>query len=510
VPRLRLTLGVLALVSGGLLCSSGAGVAWGQCQADELAKLLADDGAEGDQFGYSVAICGDTTVIGAHQDDDNGERSGSAYVFRFDGSHWVQEARLLPADGAPYDFFGYFVAISNDTAVIGAYGDDDHGTDSGSAHVFQFDGANWLPQAKLLAGDGAEGDYFGRCLAIDGDAAVIGAPWDDDQGSKSGSAYVFRFNGSEWVEEAKLLPGDGAAGDYFGRYTGISGETIVVGAYGDDDYGSGSGSAYVFQYDGSSWTQVAKLLPGDGAASDHFGFSVAISGDIAVIGAYQDDESGSNSGSAYAFEKPPEGWTDMNESAKLAPSDGEALDEFGVAMALSGNTAVIGAYRDGDNGTYSGSAYIFRFDGAVWHEEAKLLAHDGTEGDRLGRAVAIYGHTAVVGSYADDDNGLDSGSVYAFHGLSDCQPNGRLDICDIAEGTSEDENGNGVPDECECVGDLDGDGNTDHSDLGILLADWGCVGSEPNDCPGDLDGDFDTDHSDLGILLADWGCGVGP
>ncbi|MDP7032835.1 MAG: FG-GAP repeat protein, partial [Gemmatimonadota bacterium] len=173
------------------------------------AKLLAADGAASDYFGFSVSISGDTAVIGAAWDDDNGSYSGSAYIFRFDGKQWIQEAKLLAADGAADDHFGFSVSISGDTAVIGAYYDDDNGTASGSAYIFHFDGTQWIQEAKLLAADGDEGDWFGSSVSISGDTAVIGARSDDDNGSYSGSAYIFHFDGTQWIQEAKLLAADG-------------------------------------------------------------------------------------------------------------------------------------------------------------------------------------------------------------------------------------------------------------------------------------------------------------
>jgi parallel beta-helix repeat protein len=418
----------------------------GACQANEVAKLLASDGAAGDELGCSVGISDNTALIGAFHDDDNGADSGSAYVFRYDGSNWIGQAKLLPFDGAADDRFGEAVAISGDTAVIGARRDDDNGENSGAVYVFRFDGSDWALQAKLLPSDGAAGDGFGRSVAISGNTAVIGATGDDDNGTNSGSAYVFRYDGSDWVEEAKLLASDGAASDLFGFSASIYGDSALIGAEDDDDNGDNSGSAYVFRYDGLTWAQEAKLLPADGEPRDYFGCSVAISGDAAVVGAYNGNDNGATSGSAYVFRYDGSNWS--NE-AKLLASDSAGGDNFGWSVAISGDTAVIGAKWDDDNGEDSGAAYVFRYDGANWVEQAKLLASDGAADDTFGRSVAISGGTAVIGADGDDDNGSYSGSAYVFHGLSDCQPNGTLDICDINNGTSQDCQPNGIPDECD-------------------------------------------------------------
>jgi len=268
----------------------------------EQSKLLASDGAKEDWFGLSVSIDGDYALIGAYGDDDYGDYSGSAYVFKRDGTTWTQEAKLLASDGADGDYFGCSVSIDGDYALIGAYGDDDNGDYSGSAHVFKRDGTTWTQEAKLLASDGAYTDCFGCSVSIDGDYALIGAIGDDDNGASSGSAYVFKRTGTSWSEEAKLLPSDGAKEDWFGLSVSIDGDYALIGA-STNWINAGTGSAYVFKRDGTTWTQEAKLLASDGADGDYFGKSVSIDGDYALIGAYGDDDNGADSGSAYVFKK---------------------------------------------------------------------------------------------------------------------------------------------------------------------------------------------------------------
>jgi len=281
----------------------------------QLAKLTAKDGTWNDYFGYSVAVSDGIAVVGAYLDDDAGDNSGSAYVFEMsdssDETSWTQVAKLTAADAFTGDYFGRSIAISDGTIVVGAYRDSDKGSNSGSAYVFEksdsSDETSWTQVAKLTADDGAASDYFGVAVAISDGTIVVGAHQDDDKGSGSGSAYVFEKSDSSdatsWTQVAKLTAADGAASDYFGRSIAISDGTIVVGAYLDDDKGSGSGSAYVFEKsdssDETSWTQVAKLTADDGAVSDRFGYSVAISDGIAVVGAYYDI---SYRGSAYIFE----------------------------------------------------------------------------------------------------------------------------------------------------------------------------------------------------------------
>jgi hypothetical protein len=246
-----------------------------------------------------VSVSGDVAVIGAFQDDDNGTDSGSAYVFRWDGAEWRQEQKLLPDDGMPGDWFGYSVSVAGEVAVIGAYHDDDNGAFSGSAYVFRWDGAEWLQEQKLLPDDGEPGDNFGNSVSVSGDVAVIGAWMDDDNGIGSGSAHMFRWDGAEWLQEQKLLADDGTTDDWFGSSVSVSGDVAVVGARRVDD---SSGSAYVFHRDGAAWLQAWKLLADDGANGDFFGRSVSVSGGVAVFGASGDDDNGSDSGSAYVFD----------------------------------------------------------------------------------------------------------------------------------------------------------------------------------------------------------------
>jgi nucleoside-specific outer membrane channel protein Tsx len=264
-------------------------------------KLTASDGAADDQFGYSVAIAGDYALVGARFDDDKGVDSGSAYIFKRDGTSWNQQAKLTASDGAAGDRFGYSVAIAGEYALVGALYDDDKGVNSGSAYIFKRDGTSWNQQAKLTASDGAAGDQFGWSVAIAGDYALVGALYDADKGVNSGSAYIFKRDGISWNQQAKLTASDGAAGDQFGHSVAIAGEYALVGAHLDDDNGTDSGSAYIFKRDGTSWNQQAKLTASDGAAGDQFGYSVAIAGDYALVGARLDDDNGSASGSAYIY-----------------------------------------------------------------------------------------------------------------------------------------------------------------------------------------------------------------
>jgi hypothetical protein len=393
----------------------------------ERQKLLASDGNATDVFGYSVSISGDYAIVGAYGDDGY---KGSAYIFRWDGTNWSQQAKLTASDGAAWDLFGCSVSISGDYAIVGAYGDNGY---KGSAYIFKRDGTSWSQQAKLLASDGAANDYFGVSVSISGDYAIVGAYYDDGKGS----AYIFKRDGASWSQQAKKTASDGVASDYFGYSVSISGDYAIVGAYGDEDNGNLSGSAYIFKRDGTSWSQQAKMTASDGAAGDNFGYSVSISGDYAIVGAYLDDDKGADSGSAYIFKRDGTSWS---QQAKLLAADGNASDNFGWSVSISGDLAIVGAHQYYSGGT--GKAYIFRRDGTNWSEQQKLTASDGAAEDDFGFSVSISSDYAIVGAAADDDNGNNSGSAYVFKEV----------VCPAA--------------------DLSGDCFVDFADFAIMAAQW--------------------------------------
>ena len=439
---------------------------------DQLAKLLPDDGTAEDLFGHSVAISGAIAIVGTPYDDDNGIDSGSAYLFEIsDPANPTQLLKLLPDDGATHHDFGVSVAISGATAIVGADRDDDNGNASGSAYLF--DTASGQQIAKLLPNDGAMNDRFGISVAISGSTAIVGALLNDDNGTNSGSAYLFDISDPKNpVQIAKLLPNDGAANDQFGTSVAISGAIAIVGAYFDDDNGESSGSAYLF--DSTTGRQLSKLLPDDGAEGDQFGASVAISGATAIVGVPFDDDNGSGTGSAYLFDT-----TTGRQIAKLLPDDGAAFDNFGnfgISVGISGATAIVGAYHTDDNGIWSGSAYLF--DTAAGQQIAKLLPNDGAEFDTFGISVAISGATAIVGAPWNNDNGDLSGSAYLFDPAGAPSPgdlncDGEINAFDIEPFLlalfEPDEYPNQYPD-CDInLADINGDGSINAFDIEPFL-----------------------------------------
>jgi hypothetical protein len=374
----------------------------------QQAKLTGGDGTANDVFGSSVAISGNSVAIGAPYDDIGANSDqGSAYVFT---ALWGQKQKLTAVDGMAADHFGNAVSISGSALVVGASADN---SGQGSAYVFTRDsfGSTWPQQIKLSASDGAPWDSFGGAVAIFNDTIVVGAPYDDlGANANQGSVYVFVRSGGAWTQQAKLTASDGAAGDYFGRAVAVYEDRVVVGVPGDD-VGSNSdqGSAYVFTRSAAAWTQTGKLIA-KGAPQDAFGISVALSGETVIVGA-----SGSNSsrGSAYVFVRGGDSWI---QAQKLTASDGAAGDLFGDSVAISGGTVVVGVPK-GDIGSNQdqGSAYVFVGVSNSWTQQAKLTASDGAAYDQFGVSVAVYEDTIVVGAFSDDfGSSSNQGSVYVF------------------------------------------------------------------------------------------------
>ncbi|MBI1317327.1 MAG: hypothetical protein GC168_00070 [Candidatus Hydrogenedens sp.] len=399
---------VMAIVRLGIILLLSLSVPLAGYAATEDQKLTASDAGVSDLFGYSASVSGDTAIIGAYEDDDGGSNSGSAYVFVRSGGVWTQQQRLNASDVAANDWFGSSVSVSGDTALVGARGDDDGGTNSGSAYVFVRSGGVWTQQQKLTASDAAANDNFGYNVSVSGDTALVGAIRDDDAGIDSGSAYVYVRSGGVWTQQQKLTASDAAANDNFGYSVSVSGDTALLGAAGDD---SARGSAYVYARIGGVWAQQQKLTASDAAASDLFGYSVSVSGDTAVLGAIRVDDGGTDAGSAYVYVRSGGVWT---QQQKLTASDAAANDWFGYSVSVSGDTTVLGALRDDDGGSDSGSAYVYVRSGGVWTQQQKLSASDAAGGDGFGSSVSVSGDAALVGANGDDDGGVNSGSAYVF------------------------------------------------------------------------------------------------
>jgi hypothetical protein len=354
----------------------------------QQAELTASGGASGDEFGYTVALSSTIAVVGA---PDGNSGTGAAYVFVSSGTTWSQQAELVAADGASGNEFGYSVAISGTTVVVGA---DEGNARKGAAYVFVGSGSSWAQQAELTAPDGTASDHFGRSVAISGTTVVVGAPFNN---SETGAVYLFVGSGSSWSLQQELT--GGASGDYFGDAVAISGTTLVVAA---PEQNSEAGAAYVFVGSGTTWSQQAELVAADGASGNEFGYSVAISGTTVVVGApYRSSDTG---GAAYVFVGSGSSWP---QEAELIASDGASGNEFGYSVTISGTIAVVGAPKSSD----AGVAYPYVGAGSSWYQEVELTASDGAAGDNFGYSVATSGAATLMGADARDAS---TGAAYVF------------------------------------------------------------------------------------------------
>jgi hypothetical protein len=367
------------------------------------------DSAAGDNFGFAVSLDGDTALIGAYQDDDKGSDSGSVFVFVRSGGSWSLQAKLLADDGATPDHFGWPVILEGDTAIVGANGATDAGSYSGAAYVFVRSGVTWSQQAKLVAPLPQAWDYFGLSLALSGDTAVIGNIKDDDRGRDSGSAHVFTRTAGVWTHQAKLLASDGASYDYFGFSASLVGDTVIVGAPWHD---LKAGAVYVFTRTLGVWTQQQKIVASDRMPDDEFGIVLSLSGETTVIGSRYDDDAAPTSGSAYVFVRSSGTWLLQQ---KLTALDADGDDQFGSYVSIEGDKILVSAVHDSEMGARSGAAYLFTRSNTVWTQQVKLMASDGADEDRFGSGVAISGNTIVVGAGFSDDYGFSSGSAYVFN-----------------------------------------------------------------------------------------------
>lgn len=376
------------------------------------------DSAAGDLFACALAVDGDRAVGGSVLDDDLGSASGSLYLFTRSGAGWAQAAKVLASDGAAGDQLGFAVGISGGRIAAGAPFRNQVGDTSGAVYVFTQRPNGGFAEAKLVpAGLGAR-DELGRSVAVSGVTVAAGAPGDDDRGSSAGAVYVWEVDPATGaaLSAQKLTAGDGAAGDGFGYSVAIAGGTLLAGAPYDDDGGAQAGSVYVFVRQGSGWVQAAKLTPADRRAGMVFGWSVAVQNGRAAIGARLDRTAGGPaSGSVYVFEGAGGGWS---LTAKLVPPGLTAGEELGVSVALDGDLVVGGAHLGAAGGLpRAGAGYVFVEEPEGWTARYRLTSPVPAAGDELGIAVGIAGGTVFTGVFLDDAAGADSGTMCVFEGL---------------------------------------------------------------------------------------------
>lgn len=415
-----------------------AGMSWGiwpaAAQVTPLFKLHASDGRSGGNFSaFAAAVDDSRAAVGAYNLGDNGNLSGSAYVF--DLATGIETRKLVAAGNAAGDQFGRAIAIDGGLVVVGALVASHNGVASGVAYVF--DAATGNELHRLVPGDGASADSFGGSVAVSGSLAVVGARDADPHGSSSGAAYLFDTATGEQL--FKLVPDDGAPGAWFGASVAIHDAVAVVGAPLDADGGANSGAVYLF--DATTGQQIRKIRQPAGESGSQFGSSVAVSGSLVVAGAPNGSAGAGLAGSAYVFDA-----TTGEQLHLLLPEDtGDALDKFGDSVAIDGLLIVVGVDKDRDNGQDSGSAYVFESVNGT--QVAKIVPGDNEPGDRVGLAVGVWGDVAILSAHGDDDSGNQAGAAYLYRVNvdGDADGDGLLDSWE-SEGRGIDANGDGTID----------------------------------------------------------------
>ncbi len=391
----------------------------------EASKIVASERGSSDEFGKSVAIFGDYAIVGAWHEDEDEEntlsRPGSAYIFKKNSTKWEFLQKIVAPDRAAEDMFGFAVAMSDNYAVIGAYGEEEDAnglnTESscGSAYIFARSGTTWSFLQKIVPSDRVYneggGGSFGWSVGISGEYIIVGAKSqiyyvDGSPDYSAGAAYIFKNSAGIWEQEEKIVATNREGGDVFGDSVSISGDYAVVGSYFDGEDASennplsSSGSAYIFVRNGTAWSLATKIVASDRADHASFGYAVAISGEYIIVGANGEDLDAlgenheGNAGAAYLFKNTLGTWQEVQ---KIVASNRYAGNNFGRAVSISGDYAIVGAPFH-----YGGSVYIFKNTANIWTEKQAIVGSDTALNDYFGSSVSISGKSAIVGAYGDD------------------------------------------------------------------------------------------------------------
>jgi len=381
---------------------------------NQSAKLVVDDAKNSDSVGYSASIYGDYLIMGTPIESEI-TNSGVSYIFERDGfGIWSQNSELIPADGINGGDFGFSVSVSGDYAVSSAQDDNDKGTQSGSVYVYKKTGGTWVQVDKLTAYDGTGYEYYGTSVSISGDYIVVGSPNSDMPGnSNCGAVYIYKRNVNDTFDFiTKLIAYDYDGSDKYGTAVAIDGYIVAIGSVSDDVGGSGTGSVYIYERNETDdFNLVSKVGASDREVGDALGKTVAVYGDYVVASALNDDN-GTDSGSVYIFQKNAS--KQYEQIKKLIASDGAAGDLFGSSISIYGNYTVVGAYvHNGGLGANSGSAYVYKYNETSNWDEFAVLKPD-TASDQFGFAVSIYDDTILVTSRLDGLNNYGAGYIYTL------------------------------------------------------------------------------------------------
>ena len=386
-------------------------------------KLVGDPANETD-FGRSVAIEGDLVAVGVGADGAN----GAVYIYRRTGRSYVPEAKLECPDDPIGAEFGRSVAIKGNMVFVGARfaqaadtdndGDiDEQDADAGAVYIFQKYGGKWHMEQKLISPYPQSGSNFGRAVAVQGDILIVTARKYDSDSENDGTAYEYVFRSGIWTYQAEIIPATDPADEaYFGQSVAVQGDLMVIGARNDNP--NKAGALYVFRQTSTGWSQMARLTPQDGEKNDQYGFTVAIAGNTIAVGARRADfvkgtKAETDEGTAYVYSV--EG-NNVKFVTMLTASDAKVGAEFGQSIAIAGDVIAVGAPEaDIGQNADSGVVCLFRRSGNRWLEFNKVTASDGAAGDGFGYSLAARGNQMVTGAHFANVNGSQqAGAAYVI------------------------------------------------------------------------------------------------
>jgi WD40 repeat protein len=444
-------------------------------------KIIASDGAAEDEFSNSISLDEGIVAVGTPYDDDNGSNSGSAYLF--DASTGVELSKLLPSDGVANAEFGFSIAINNGIVAVGAKGDSENGANAGAAYLF--DAATGTQLFKLLPNDGAAGDEFGNSISIENGIVAVGAWRADEFGDASGAAYLFDASTGNQLD--KLLPDSGNNFQTFGVSVAMDGGTVAVGARTYFVLGEGYTFAKAYLFDILTGDQINVLQPDilnfNGDLGGHFADCIDINNGLVAVGAPNRSVYFDHSGAAYIFDV-----STGEQISFIVPDDGHDRDNFGISISIDNGTVAIGAHQDDDNGFNSGSAYLY--DALTGTELNKLLASDGAIFDLYGCSIAIDGNSVAIGAKDDDDNGDNSGSAYIYSGTILGISETELDLITLHPNPATDHI------------------NLSNIDSPMNYAIYDTIGSQISKGSINIDGNIDVAHYSAGIYIIQFDNGV--
>lgn len=370
-----------------------------------------------DRLGHKLVLEGSYAVAGAPSNDVRNPDAGAVLVYRRELSGWVADTMLTASDGGFSEELGQSVALSGNSVLAGAFKETRLGLfEAGAVYAYEADSTgSWHQTQKITVPLASAYDWLGYAVTMQGSTACISAPRDDDKGSDAGAVYMLEKGTINWLGDVKLMASDGSSGDWFGRSVALDGDLLVVGAhlYGSND----RGAAYVFRRDSSGWTEEARLSSNDIAAVDNFGWSVDVDDGRIAVGAFLADPDGrSNAGAVYVFEQDGGAWV---QRQKLVPAAAQPGDFTGISLSLDGDQLLVGAYGADLDGAASGTAVLFRYQDSLW-VEGESLRGSASSGQQSGYAVAIQGAEAALGAPQASLAGQPGGLIRFFRPLSNC------------------------------------------------------------------------------------------